>query len=326
MKKILTFTTGTLLATSMLFSPMLALAKENEKNTKSQNQIKIQTVKAEKNEKEDKGDRDDRKENATTTKNKKNIGTCLKAFGHLIAPGWIKNNSQLSLGENCNLPFGIAKKFRGTATSTPPTVDTTAPIISSLKANSRVLGAVLRWTTNEKSDSTVFYSLTSPVNVNASSTLSVSNGTLVRDHQVVIGSLQASTTYYAIVRSRDASGNTTLSSQISFTTKSPLVVNDTTPPVISAIVSFTATTSVRVGWTTNEFSTSRVYYSTLASVDINATTTAFVENISSLTKNHLMTVSPLSSGTVYHFKVESTDASLNVSRSPAFSATTTSGI
>lgn len=301
--KIMTVLTGTALLATFVISPAFTFAKENDKGNKGENEKKEQN-------KNNKGD------------DKNNKG-CFKAFGHLIAPGWIKHNGQLSVGEECHLPFGIGKKFRGDhSTTTPPTAtttDTTAPVISNLTSATRPFSAVVRWTTNEKSDTAVFFSTASPVVTTGNP--SVVKAGLVRDHQITIQNLAASTTYYAVVRSKDAAGNTTLSSQFSFITKSPVVNNDTTAPVITSIVSVTGTTSVKVGWTTNEFATSRVYYSTNATVDVNATTTAFVDR-TALEKSHLLNITGLTASTTYYLIVESVDASGNISRSAVFPATT----
>lgn len=313
---------------SLVLAPGFILAKENGNGNNNGNNEKKEQKKQEKQEskqekKETKQAKKDQKKNTEKNAKNENGGVkCLKAFGHLIAPGWIKHNGPLTIGENCRLPFGIWKKLNGgNGTTTPPLGDITAPIISSLVANPRVGSAVVRWTTNERADSTVFYSTTSPVNLNSSSTKSVTRLAFARDHRLVLNSLTSSTTYFAIVRSKDPSGNTATSSQISFVTKPSNAVNDILPPVISVIVGTAGTSTVQVGWKTNEFAASRVYYSTLSSVDLNATTTSFVEN-TSLVKNHSLKVSGLASSTVYYFIVESADASGNVSRSGIFSRTT----
>jgi hypothetical protein len=253
---------------------------------------------------------------------KSNDTGCLRAFGHLIAPGWIKHNGQLSIGSECNLPFGIGQKFGGDhPTTTPPVVDTTAPIISSFTINPLVNSAIVHWTTNERSNSTVFYSTTNPVDVNASGTMSVSLSPLVMNHWITLKSLASSTTYYVVVRSSDASGNTATSSQASFTTLASAGTTDTKAPVISNIVSVTGTTSAQIGWVTDEYATSKVYYSSSSTIDVTSASTTFVEK-TSLDKNHLVSITGLNASSTYYFIVESADASGNTSRSAVFSATT----
>lgn len=257
-------------------------------------------------------------------KKKDNNRECLKAFGHFIAPGWIKKNGQLSVGEECYLPFGIGKKFGGnhSTTTSTTTVDTVAPIISAVSASPRTYNAIISWSTNERADSKVFYSTNSPVNTNSSSTLSVSLNRLIKDHRVELNSLSASTTYYFIVQSRDASGNTSTSLEASFKTKDS---EDIVSPVITNAVAIVSSTSIQVSWNTNENSTAKAYYSTSTPVNVTTSTTPYVEN-TILTKVHTLDVSGLATSTKYYMVLESKDASGNVTRTNEFSFTTSSGM
>lgn len=241
---------------------------------------------------------------------------CLKAFGHLIAPGYIKNKGRVSFFGDCFLPFGIRKKFNG-ATSTP--ADTSAPIISGISVQASSTGAIIKWKTNEKSDGTVFWGLASPVDISSSSTATATENKNTKDHRVVISGLSASTTYYAVIRSRDASGNVGTSSQISFTTQAP--ASDTTPPVITDVALLLGTSTISVSWKTDENATSRVYYASSTPLDTSASSTTFVEN-NTLVKNHLISLSGLSASTTYYMALESKDQSGNKTLTPAFTAVT----
>ncbi|MDD5068598.1 MAG: fibronectin type III domain-containing protein [Candidatus Pacebacteria bacterium] len=98
--------------------------------------------------------------------------------------------------------------------------DVTAPVVSSVSATATAsTTAEVTWTTNESATSVVFYSTATPV-TDASTTPKVSSGLLVENHDMVLTGLTASTTYHYFVRSRDASGNVTSSSESSFTTPS----------------------------------------------------------------------------------------------------------
>lgn len=298
---------GGALALLLLAMPLVGFAKEKnhdsekdkkEKDNKIENQIKIK-----------KNDREDDR-------------GCFRAFGHLIAPGWIKHNGSITIYEDCRLPFGIGKKFRGNnASTTPPTPsnDTTAPIISTVNFRPAKTQAEVLWMTDEKSDSTVYWGISSPVDTSSSTGKVIVRNRLIRDHQIVLKNLTASTTYYVVVRSRDASGNTATSSTFSFVTKAQSP--DTELPVISSVVTVSATSSIKVGWMTNELTTGRVYYSTALPVSLNATTTTFVDSASS-TKNHLITLPSLTPGTQYYIVIEATDTAGNVSTSATFSAVT----
>jgi len=166
--------------------------------------------------KEHDGDKDHATSTATSSP------SCLKAFGHLIAPGWIKNFGAVSVGDACRLPFGIFRHLHG-ATSTPPsstsTPDVTAPVMSSLSATSTASTTMtVSWTTNEPSTSAVFYATSSPLSLSTTTTQSVATSSLVTTHSVSLTGLTASTTYFLEAQSRDASGNTSTSAQFSLTT------------------------------------------------------------------------------------------------------------
>ncbi len=102
------------------------------------------------------------------------------------------------------------------ATTTPPT-DTTAPAISALSITPASTTATVIWTTNESASSRVWYGTSTPLTI-ANPTLSVFNSTLTLAHSLSLSGLTASTTYYVVVESKDAAGNTATSSQSSFVT------------------------------------------------------------------------------------------------------------
>jgi len=118
--------------------------------------------------------------------------------------------------------------------------DTTAPVIVSgpVVSNLGSNGAVITWTTDEISDSQLYYGLST-----GSMTMTVGEITPVTSHSLTITNLQPSTTYYVKANSTDPSGNgPTTSGTISFTT-SPV---DVTPPTITefTVPASTATLTV----------------------------------------------------------------------------------
>jgi peptidoglycan hydrolase-like protein with peptidoglycan-binding domain len=136
--------------------------------------------------------------------------------GHLIAPGWLRKQEGVKpLVPICQvLPQGILQKL-GPATTTP---DTTAPVISAVEATSTVATSThITWTTNEAATSRVWYSTSTPVQT-TSTTPSVYSGSLVLNHDLSLSDLAASTTYYYVVFSADADGNSATTDQYSFTT------------------------------------------------------------------------------------------------------------
>jgi hypothetical protein len=282
------------LALLLLASPALSSAKERENKGKGAEKAALR---------EDKKDKDDDR-------------SCMKAFGHLIAPGYIKNKGEVSFFSDCFIPFGIMKKLNRNATSTP---DTIAPGISNLSAKVGATEAAITWRTSEKASAQIFWSTSTPVSLTASNSASSTSGNMARDHKVVIKGLSASTTYYFIARSVDASGNATTSLQSSFVTKG--LVADASAPVVSNIAVLTGTSTASVAWKTSENATSKVYYSLVSPLNIAATTTAFVSN-ATLKKDHSLSLSGLATSSSYYFAVESSDGSGNKTLSATFTALT----
>jgi len=138
--------------------------------------------------------------------------------GHLIAPGYKKTHGGPvgPMTVACNtLPPGIQRILSGT--TTPPVLDRTAPVISSVSATGIAsTSASITWTTNEPATSKVYYGTTTPLSI--SSALNASDATRLLSHSMTIGGLTASTTYYFIVESKDAANNTATTTQGSFVT------------------------------------------------------------------------------------------------------------
>jgi hypothetical protein len=247
-------------------------------------------------------------------------GCPTKAFGHLFAPGWLKHNNGATVPLGCLLPSGIAKKLglQVPPPSTGTTTDTVAPAISSIVATPAVTSATFTWTTNENADSAVYFGTSLPVNTSATATQVVSSSTKVASHQLTLTGLNASTTYFAVIGSRDASGNMTLSSPLSFTTGTNA---DTTSPVLTNLITVVGTSSLTLTWNTNEPSTSKVFYSTSTPVNTSSTSPSFVENLSLVT-NHSITLTGLGTSTPYHIVIQSKDFSGNTSTGIEFPVTT----
>ncbi len=82
---------------------------------------------------------------------------------------------------------------------------------------------------------------------------------------------------------------------------------DTTAPVIGEVSSGTPTeTSVTISWTTNEVSTTQVEYGLTASYG------SLTNQNNSLVTTHSQAISGLTSGTTYHYRVKSQDATGNL--------------
>ena len=93
-----------------------------------------------------------------------------------------------------------------------PALDTTPPVISLVSATSRLGGGeLLKWTTNEASDSQVEYGATT-----AYGSSTTRNPILLLLHLQAIGGLAPGTTYHYRVRSRDKAGNLSVSADLTF--------------------------------------------------------------------------------------------------------------
>ncbi len=238
--------------------------------------------------------------------------------GHLIAPGWLrKHDGQKPIVPPCQkLPEGIEKKL-GSGTTTP---DTTAPTISAvMTADLTTTSAKVKWTTNEAATSKVWYGTTTPVATSSNATLTVHDGALVTSHTVNLLALTPNTTYYYVVSSADAAGNTTYSAQGSFATPA---VADTTAPVISSVsATDLASTSAKVIWTTNEAASSKVWYGLITPLVTTATTTLMTQD-AALVTSHAVNLTGLTASTTYYYMVSSTDAASNSASSGELSFAT----
>lgn len=98
------------------------------------------------------------------------------------------------------------------------TTDVTRPSVGGVRALPGAAAAEIRWKTNEPSSSLVFFGTTSPLDMSASSTRSVSDAGLVKKHTLSLSGLAPDTTYHYVVRSIDAAGNVSIVGEFSFVT------------------------------------------------------------------------------------------------------------
>lgn len=101
---------------------------------------------------------------------------------------------------------------------TSSAADVTPPVISAVMATSiSGSGAHITWATDQLSDSTAWYSTSTPITTTANAS-AVSSATLVLSHDLALSGLATSTQYYYIAGSKDAAGNSATSAQYSLTT------------------------------------------------------------------------------------------------------------
>jgi len=182
------------------------------------------------------------------------------------------------------------------------------PVISAVAAsNITSSGVTITWTTNVAATSQVDYGTTA--SYGKSSTL---NSALQTSHSVSLTGLAASTLYHYRVDSNDASNNHTSSGDFTFTTATAAA-----PPVISAVAASNITSSgVTITWTTNVAATSQVDYGTTANYGQSSTLN------SALQTSHSVSLTGLAASTLYHYRVDSNDASNNHASSADFTFTT----
>jgi hypothetical protein len=127
-----------------------------------------------------------------------------------------------------------------TVTVNNTTSDTTAPIISTVKAISiTTSAATITWTTNEAADTQIEYGLTTTYGK-----ATPLDGTLTFSHSQVLSGLTPNTLYHYKVKSKDMAGNLAASGDFTFTTLTALATPTPTPtppqpPVTSLSVGLT---------------------------------------------------------------------------------------
>lgn len=164
------------------------------------------------------------------------------------------------------------------------------------------------WNTSENSDSTVVFS-TSTSLTNPITTSSSQLGTF---HDVTLTGLTQGTRYYFYVQSVNESGITSTDKNLvngSFQYFNLATTLDSTAPTISAVATTTSDSSASITWTTSENADSQIVYG--PTTDYGTTTTLD----STFTVQHLVTLSGLSSSTLYHFKIYSKDKNNNLASS-----------
>lgn len=174
------------------------------------------------------------------------------------------------------------------------------PVISATSTSDiKNTSAVISWTTDIAANSYVVTATTTAF----SYTTETGSASSVTSHSVTLTGLSANTIYYYYVKSGDSIDNNG-GDYYSFTTTS-----DTTAPTITFTEATDATvlsdTSVRIVWTTSELATSTVEYgldTSYASSTSNA----------NLNINQSITLSSLTKGTTYYFRLKSRDSNYNL--------------
>ncbi|OGJ01513.1 hypothetical protein A3G98_00230 [Candidatus Nomurabacteria bacterium RIFCSPLOWO2_12_FULL_37_8] len=185
---------------------------------------------------------------------------------------------------------------------TPPSSDTTVPVISSINTSIDTSTVTITWSTNELSDTQVEYGLTSSY---GSVSVLTDSTTKVNSHTIILNNLIPATTYNFRVKSKDAAGNLASSSNQTFTTQAP--PSSPLAAVISNIkVSSITNTSVNISWTTSKIASSQVLYGLIDSVNFKTTEV----NIALGATNHSVNLTGLIPCSKYRFRVRSSITNL----------------
>jgi hypothetical protein len=142
--------------------------------------------------------------------------------------GFVKNHSVVIKNLNPNTTYYVAIRSRDTSgnisatenlsfTTKQPAAETGAPVISNIITLTSTSTVNVAWKTKENSTSRAYFSQTLPVIANASSTSSIGNSIMLKEHVLTIPNLNPNTVYYVVVESTDLLGN--VSSSATFTAK-----------------------------------------------------------------------------------------------------------
>ena len=157
--------------------------------------------------------------------------------------------------------------------------------------------AVIEWATDEPADGEVRFSL-------GGAEGRVFTGANRTRHKVVLGNLEVNATYDYQIASTDASGNgATESPRFAFTTRPTI---DLTPPriVSGPEVAYKNDRSATIRWRTDEDASARVEFGADRGL-------GFVRNLLDTGTEHRVTLTNLSPGTEYFYRVYSTDLGNN---------------
>ena len=138
-------------------------------------------------------------------------------FGNMMQRKSISLNVQLEANKTYNwyvqtIDTGLAKSSWSEAQSFTVGTDTTAPVLTSISSSKSSTTATITWTSDESSNSTVYYGTITDTSYSSSS------ASLVTSHSIGLSGLSASTLYYYNVSSCDSSNNCNTSTQYNFTT------------------------------------------------------------------------------------------------------------
>lgn len=173
--------------------------------------------------------------------------------------------------------------------------DNLPPTISNVKIASIFgEGATITWDSDEEGNSSVRYGLDNNYGSSiGNDSVNSSKDNYTTSHIVILTGLIPATKYSYMVSSTDAAGNISQSSEASFTTASPSSLS-------SIKVQSLNLGEATVTWQTDQETTSTVEYGL-------STSYGEKKENSSLSKDHSISLSNLTQGTTYHYRVKGKD-------------------
>ena len=220
------------------------------------------------------------------------------AYGTTLTSGTLVTSHSYALS---GLTPGTTYHYRVTSTnvedlsqsSADLTFTTTSvPVVSNVTASPTTsTSVVVAWTTDQATDTQVEFGLTTAYGL--TTTL---DATLATSHSQTLTGLSMSTTYHFRVRSTNTVGLTGTSADGTFTTP-------TGPAITGVTVSGLTNVAATIGWTTDQASTTRIEYGLTSGYGSSTTLDP------ALVTAHSQTLTGLTGGTVYHYRVISTNGS-----------------
>ena len=213
-------------------------------------------------------------------------------------------------GENRNTVNGANEYFYFYTAN-----DTSAPVITNVSPLTIAdVSSVIFWNTDKPANSFLQWGTTTGNYI-----FSNTKNTPDTNHSLVMNSLSPSIVYYYRVASGDANGNTSTSTEYSFTTLAKQY-GESAPIITGPQANPTAETS-EISWTTDKVTTTSVTYcvsSCSSGTNLNQTVTGF-------SLNHDVVVSGLEPNTMYEYFVTSSDNFSNTTVSDKKTFTTVNG-
>lgn len=171
--------------------------------------------------------------------------------------------------------------------------------------------ATISWETNLPSNSLVEYGS------NYAFDHTASDGALVTAHAIALANLAPGTVYQYRVVSAAAGGVPMISGMHEFTTLAEPVVIDPPAHIVSVSASQVSASGATISFATSEATVGAVEYGTTTAYGTRA------DGNSSASATHTVALSGLASGTMYHYRVDATDSSGNLTYSIDHTFTTT---